>query len=210
MSGRRKAIPAAFAISVMAASAPAAFAHSKSVQKAPRGAISQNESFRSLSQNGVGNVTAELKSRGYQITHSRRTILGRYLIRAEHETHLREVLFNRETGKILKDLIIRRKLNEGADVARRNGLANAPAIAGGTFNGKLDASVGAAGVSANVNASVPSASEATSASASASAGASAGSPGESGGGASVEASADVSAGGADVSADVSVDTGLGL
>ena len=52
-------------------------------------------------------VTAALELQGYQIEDIRRSLLGRVIITARNEIHMREVVMSRSTGEILADRIVR-------------------------------------------------------------------------------------------------------
>lgn len=48
-------------------------------------------------------VLAQVQQQGYTVSEVRRTWLGRVLITARNDSHLREVVLNRTTGQVLRD-----------------------------------------------------------------------------------------------------------
>jgi hypothetical protein len=90
-------------------------------------------------------VTAALEDQGYRVEKVRRSLLGRVIITARNDAHVREVVMSRATGEILSDQILE------SVVA---GSANAEGDAeGSTSNGGGSFSVGA-DVSSGADASV--------------------------------------------------------
>jgi hypothetical protein len=51
-------------------------------------------------------VIAALEGQGYEVLDTRRSLLGRIIITAQNDAHVREVVMRRLTGQILSDLII--------------------------------------------------------------------------------------------------------
>lgn len=51
-------------------------------------------------------VIAALELQGYAVSDTRRSLLGRIIITAENEAHVREVVMSRATGEILSDRIV--------------------------------------------------------------------------------------------------------
>lgn len=54
-------------------------------------------------------VQASLEAQGYIIVETRRTLLGRLMIRAENDVHVREIVVHTHTGEIVRDAVIRVK-----------------------------------------------------------------------------------------------------
>ncbi|MHA6261937.1 hypothetical protein ACXYMO_01945 [Arenibacterium sp. CAU 1754] len=92
-------------------------------------------------------VVTQVEQQGYAVSEVTRTWLGRVLITARSETHLREVVLNRTTGQVLRDQLFPlpsaangsfRGLNAPLDAGTqgKNGTAGAGAGAGnGAGNG---------------------------------------------------------------------------
>lgn len=51
-------------------------------------------------------VTAALELQGYEINDIRQSLLGRVIITASNDVHVREIVMSRSSGEILSDLII--------------------------------------------------------------------------------------------------------
>ncbi|MBD3676849.1 MAG: hypothetical protein HUJ27_00415 [Rhodobacteraceae bacterium] len=81
-------------------------------------------------------VMAALELQGYQISDTRRSFLGRTVITAQNNIHIREVVMSRATGEILSDQIV--AVLKGAAAADTTTTANAE---GGAAGGDADTSV---------------------------------------------------------------------
>jgi hypothetical protein len=51
-------------------------------------------------------VIAALELQGYEVLDTRRSLLGRIIITAQNDAHVREIVMRRLTGQILSDLIV--------------------------------------------------------------------------------------------------------
>lgn len=64
-------------------------------------------------------VATELTARGYVITEQRRTLLGRILLTAENDVHVRELVIHPNTGEVLRDMVLRVKATGEANADAR-------------------------------------------------------------------------------------------
>lgn len=64
-------------------------------------------------------VAGELTARGYVITEQRRTLLGRILLTAENDVHVRELVIHPNTGEVLRDMVLRVKATGEANADAR-------------------------------------------------------------------------------------------
>lgn len=77
-------------------------------------------------------VVAALELQGYEISAIRHSLLGRVVVTAQNQVHVRQVVMSRGTGEILSDQIV--DLIAGAD-AQTSGTAAAGADGGSTSTG---------------------------------------------------------------------------
>ena len=76
----------------------------------------------------VSTVAEELADQGYQVSRISKTFWGRVKIIAQKDDLEREVILNPNTGEILRDLVRRRRLKQGAGTS---GSGNHSATSGG-------------------------------------------------------------------------------
>jgi len=108
-------------------------------------------------------VATELTARGYVITEQRRTLLGRILLTAENDVHVRELVIHPNTGEVLRDMVLRVKTTGEANAdarapaAREGEDGSRPGLGLGVDTGVgigIGASAGGAGASGSAKASV--------------------------------------------------------
>ena len=101
-------------------------------------------------QTGVAEpVVDQIEAQGYSVTEIERTWLGRILITARNDTHLREVVLNRVTGQVVSDRAFPLGEKSAPDVPVEEGLGRsgnaADNAAGGVTGAVGDAAGGATG-----------------------------------------------------------------
>ncbi|MDF0599773.1 hypothetical protein P1J78_03410 [Psychromarinibacter sp. C21-152] len=100
-------------------------------------AASQSQANRqTAAAQGIGELMAQLEAEGYTEINIRRTLLGRYRIEAENAAHVREIVMHQQTGEILRDVLLRVKVDAESETGVGNGT-------GSGSNGGASVSVGA-------------------------------------------------------------------
>lgn len=90
-------------------------------------------------------VVSRIEEQGYSVTEISRTWLGRILITAQNETHLREVVLNRVTGQVLSDKAFPLGDDGGADTSAEDSVDGLGQEAGDTAGDAAGAVGDAAG-----------------------------------------------------------------
>lgn len=62
-------------------------------------------------------VIAALELQGYEISDTRRSLLGRVIITAQNDVHVREIVMSRATGEILSDQVVDLMANTDAQTS---------------------------------------------------------------------------------------------
>ncbi|PQO24835.1 hypothetical protein C2I36_00460 [Rhodobacteraceae bacterium WD3A24] len=90
-------------------------------------------------------VTAALELQGYQIDDIRRSLLGRVIIKAHNEVHVREIVMSRSNGEILSDQIIDTVATSSGSAQADGGAEGSEADSGINLSVDTDTSVNVGG-----------------------------------------------------------------
>ena len=93
-------------------------------------------------------VVASLRAQGYVVTEQRRTLLGLVQVRAETETHAREVVVYAHTGEVLRDVVAELTTSGRTGITAETAREQRDGIRGGGLlgiGGNAGAQVGSSG-----------------------------------------------------------------
>lgn len=82
----------------------------------------------------VEDVTRQLRAQGFQVREVSRTWLGRIRVIAESDTQQREIVFDRTTGEIRRDLVTSRRPSRPAESDNRDDRSSGQSASGGGGN----------------------------------------------------------------------------